>query len=151
MAGRRTGVVLGGVAGVAGIALVVVGALGYSSASDDDAATDRVRRERRELEAEEQQAGAQRAALLDEARKLDDEVTTLSRSSVQLGEAEDAVSAALNAAVDLANAGSIGAARAAFEEQAGAIADLNTKLASARDALARARLQLAALEDEARQ
>ena len=131
--------VSGAIGGVAGLALVVVGALGYFSASDDDAATDIARRERRQLEADEQRAAAQRAALLDEARKLDDEVTALRRSSVQLGEAEDAVSAALNAAVDLANAGNTSAARAAYDAQVGAIEDLNAKLASARDALARAR------------
>ena len=149
--GRPFALVLGAIGGVAGLALIVVGAIGYSSASDDDAATDKARRERGELRAEGQRAGAEREALLDEARKLDDEVVVLNVSSIQLGEAEDAVSAALNAAVELANAGNIGAAQTAYEAQAEAIADLNAKLTAVRDALARARLQLAALEDEARQ
>lgn len=144
---RKRIMLWGGVlGGVVGIALAVVGFLGFSAASDDDDDAARARRQRQELTGEETTSSKTRQELSASARSLIKEIETFDGASTELSEAEAAVSDALNRAVDAANAGDLNGARAQYEGQAGAVADLEAKLTKAREALDRAKQKVTELQ-----
>ncbi len=135
----------GVVAGVAGIVLAVLGVLAFSSASSDDDAADAVRRRTKALAAAEREADGNSREVFDQGGELGDEINALNDASLELLDAQNQFVDAMNAAIDLYNNGRTGDARAAFDAQGGAVADLEQRLAKVQRQLAAAHERLAAI------
>lgn len=136
----------GGVAaGVAGIVLAVLGVLAFSSASSDDDAAEAVKRRTKVLAAQEREADGNSREVFDQGGELGDEINALNDASLQLLDAQNQFVDAMNAAIDLYNNGRTGDARAAFDAQGGAVADLEQRLAKVQRQLAAAHERLAAI------
>jgi small-conductance mechanosensitive channel len=134
----------GGIAaGVVGIVLAVLGVLAFSGASSDDDDAQAVDRRTRELAAAEREADGNSKAVLADGRELGDQIEKLQDSSVALAEAQNEFVGAMNAATDLYNNGRLSDARAAYEAQAAAVADLEQRLADVQAQLAAAHERLA--------
>jgi hypothetical protein len=136
------------VALLAGVALIVVGVLGFTSAASDNDKAKEIAARRLDVRERERSAHAAQREIEKAVDELDDEVTALEVAAIELTDAENRVGEALGAAVEVANAGNISAARERYEAQALAILDLQAKLDSERAALERARAALAKLEKE---
>jgi cell division protein ZapA (FtsZ GTPase activity inhibitor) len=145
---RRSAVLQwGGVAaGVVGIALIVIGVLAFSSASSDDDATDAANRDRRELRAEELSAAAGGSDVIEAGEALGAEIDDLSEASRDLGLTQNGFVDAMNAATDLFSSGNESAARAGYEAQASAVAEMEQELAEVQAELAAARERLTEIE-----
>lgn len=145
---RRNDVLLWGgvIAGIAGLVLVVLGVLAFSSASSDDDTRSSVDRERRALFAEQNDAVGNSSKIRRAGRALSDDVTAVLSASSDLAAAEEEFTTAMNAATDLYNNGNISGARAAYEAQGAAVVKLMQQLADVQQKLAAAHQRLATVD-----
>jgi len=133
-------------AGLLAIVLVVFGALRLWSANDDNSAADRTRAQIHRLRQAEVAARRVRGRLNAADDALAQEVQAMANTSRQIGDAENALTDAFNAATSQASNGNLGGARAAYQAQSGALSDLDTKLVGIRQHLVAAQQRLADLQ-----
>ncbi len=126
---------MGIAAGLIGVALLVLGTLGFARASDRHDAASRADTQRRSSQAVERRAVDARSAITQALTALRDNVLNVTKASDDLRKAQNALTDAFNHAIDLANGGDTGGAQAAFAAQSAAIAALDAKLAAAQQAL----------------
>ena len=136
-------------AAAVGLILVVVGVLGFMSASDDDDRTKEIAALRGEVRAQEREARADERQLKKAVEQLSESVDVVNMEGADVILKVSDIQGALSAAVDLDNAGNRSAAVQGYQAQAAAILELRAKLEDERTALEDARAALAKLEQEA--
>jgi hypothetical protein len=146
--GWRDRIGLGGgtVAALLGVVLVVIGLIGFASAGSDNGSADRTQAGRHTLNVEQRQLDNARASVLRTANQLAADVQSVDRAAGDVESTINAVVVAFNHAVDLANAGDLDGARAAFGTQADPIAGLDAKSMLAQTTLADAQERFAELQ-----
>jgi hypothetical protein len=142
----RIGLWGGAVAVLLGVVLVVIGLIGFASASGDNASSDRAQARRHTLNVEQRHVDDARSSVLRTANQLAMDVQSVDRAAGDVESTMNGVVVAFNQAVDLANAGNPDGARAAFGTQADPIAGLDAKSMQAQATLAEAQQRLAELQ-----
>ena len=142
----RLGLWGGTLAALLGVVLAVVGVIGFASASRDNASSDRAQAGRHTLNVEQRQIDDARSSVLRTANQLAMDVQSVNRAAGDVESTLNGVVVAFNQAVDLADAGNLDGARAAFGTQADPIAGLDAKSMQAQATLADAQQRLAELQ-----
>jgi hypothetical protein len=135
-------------AGGIGIVLIIVGGLGFLSASNDHSSRDTAISKRRALLAAEVRADAARTRIQDASQALSARIGAESMAADDLTTASNAIVGAFDAAVNQGNNGDTAGAQAAFQAQGGAVAGLDAKVAAERQALGLAQQRLRELAAE---
>jgi hypothetical protein len=146
LATRRLRTWVGPVAGGVGIVLIVVGGLGFLSASGDHSSRDTAIGKRRALRAAEVRADAAQQRIQQASDALGTQIDTEAKAANDLTNAQNAILGAFDAAVNQADNGDTAGAQAAFQAQAGAVAGLDGKVAAERQALGQAQRRLRDLQ-----
>jgi hypothetical protein len=133
-------------AGLLAILLIVFGVIRILNASSDTSDADQARSQTKALAAREQQAANLRTRIAQANAALTTAVESAQNASRSLTDAENTIAAAFDHATNLFNNGDLAGAAAAYQAQAGAVADLDTKLAASRRALSDVERRLADLQ-----
>jgi hypothetical protein len=136
----------GTVAALLGVALMVVGLIGFASAGGNSASASRAQARRHTLNVHQRQLDDARSSILRAANQLAMDVQSVDRAAGDVESTINGVVVAFNEAVDLANAGNLDGARAAFGTQADPVAGLDAKSMQALATLADAQQRLAELQ-----
>jgi hypothetical protein len=137
---------IGPVAGIVGIALLIVGGLGFLSASSDHSSRDRADSQRHALLTAQLRADAARTRIQNASDALAKQLDTEVSAGNDLTGAGNAIVDTFDAAVDRANNGDTGGAQAAFQGQAGTVAALAPKVTAERQALGQVQARLRELQ-----
>jgi hypothetical protein len=137
---------VGPVAGGIGIVLLVIGGLGFLSASNDHSSRDTADSRRHALRAVQVRADAARQRIQQASDVLGTQIDTEAKAANDLTDAQNAINGAFDAAVNQGNNGDTGGAQAAFQAQTGAVAGLDGKVATERQALGQAQQRLRDLQ-----